>query len=267
MGAAEARTTGLSADMMIVNPIGFLTLTIWSWGIYFSPTARRQYQARHHGHLPQVSVSDLAFSLHALVISSITLGQVLYYAWKNKPKSSADDESRPLLGGASTAADLAVPTSTHKPSVVLQLSLAAMTVAAFVSAGLVWAGKAEFLDWLYLVSSLKLFISLVKYIPQVLLNYRLKSAEGLAIWVILLVSWRKQATRAALRQQDITGSFLSFAQLAVSAVFIEHDPSGIVANPAKLGLSLLSVLFDAIFIVQHYWLYPNRRVKDGEEEE
>jgi cystinosin len=174
--------------MIIVNPIGFLTLTIWNWGVYFNPTARRQYQARHNGHLPQISASDLAFSLHALVISSITLGQVIYYAWKNKQKSADDDESRPLLDHPSTAADLAIPTSTHKPSVPLRLLLAAMTTAALVSAGLVWTGKAEFLDWLYFISTLKLIITTVKYVPQALLNYRLESAEGLAIWVILLVS-------------------------------------------------------------------------------
>jgi len=65
----------------------------------------------------------------------------------------------------------------------------------------------------------------------------------------------------------LTGSFLSFTQLAISSIFLERDPSGIIANPAKLGLSMLSVTFDLVFIVQIYWLYTNRRVKSGEEEE
>jgi cystinosin len=68
-------------------------------------------------------------------------------------------------------------------------------------------------------------------------------------------------------KQDLTGSFLSFTQLAVSAIFIEHDPLGIVANPAKLGLSLLSVVFDMVFVIQNYWLYSARRVKSEDEEE
>lgn len=67
--------------------------------------------------------------------------------------------------------------------------------------------------------------------------------------------------------QDLTGSVLSFAQLVISSIWIEKDPSGIIANPAKLGLSLLSILFDVIFIVQNYVLYPNRKIdEEGEED-
>lgn len=179
--------------MIIINPVGFLTLTIWNWGVFFSPLARRQYAQRHNGHSPQISNSDLAFSLHALVISSITLCQVIFYAWKNGPKRSEDgDEARPLLSESTTTASPStgkpVIGSTIKPSIPLQISLVAVLVSAIASGGLVWAGKAEWLDWLYFISTLKLLISIVKYVPQVILNYKLKSAEGLAIWVILLVS-------------------------------------------------------------------------------
>lgn len=174
--------------MIIVNPVGFLTLTLWNWGVYFSPLAQEQYKKRHNGHLPQISTSDLAFSLHALVVSTITLGQVCYYAWKNSRTKTALDETEPLIQDSNRVADLAVPSSTIKPSIPLQLSLVAVVVSSLASGILVWTGKAEWLDWLYCVSTLKLIISVVKYVPQVLLNYRLKSAEGLAIWVILLVS-------------------------------------------------------------------------------
>lgn len=51
------------------------------------------------------------------------------------------------------------------------------------------------------------------------------------------------------------GSIFSFIQLVVSAIYIEHDPSGIIANPAKLGLSALSMTFDIVFLVQKYNLY------------
>lgn len=52
---------------------------------------------------------------------------------------------------------------------------------------------------------------------------------------------------------------LSFTQLVVSSIWIEKDPGGIIANPAKLGLSFLSVFFDLIFIVQAYYLYPSSK--------
>ena len=186
-----ARTTGLSPEFIIVNPVGFLTLSIWNLGIYFSPLARRQYQARHNGHLPQVAVADIAFSLHALFISIVTLAQVLYYGWKNRKKEAEAGERQPLIQadtGVSSIVNLAASTSTIKPSLPFQILLVAVFISSFVMGVLVWIGKAEFLDWLYFVSSLKLVITTVKYLPQVLLNYRLKSAVGLAIGVILLVS-------------------------------------------------------------------------------
>jgi cystinosin len=55
-----------------------------------------------------------------------------------------------------------------------------------------------------------------------------------------------------MRAQDLTGSIFSFTQLAVSSIFIENDPSGIIANPAKLGMALLSLSYDVVFIWQNY---------------
>lgn len=170
--------------------MGFLALSIWNLGIYFSPLARTQYQARHDGHLPQVAAADLAFALHALFISIIALAQVLYYGWKNR-KNAFDGERQPLIegrSGVSSIVDMAVSTSTIKPSLPFQILLVGITISSVVAGALVWIGKAEFLDWLYFVSTLKLVITTVKYLPQVLLNYRLKSTEGLSMSVFLLVS-------------------------------------------------------------------------------
>lgn len=35
----------------------------------------------------------------------------------------------------------------------------------------------------------------------------------------------------------------------------QDDWSGLTGNPVKLGLGNVSIVFDLIFIVQHYWLY------------
>ncbi|WVQ82200.1 hypothetical protein IAT38_004328 [Cryptococcus sp. DSM 104549] len=269
------RTDGLSADFIWVNPLGFLALTIWNWGAYFNPVARRQYQDRHHGHLPQVSASDLAFSLHALVISTITIGQVLWYNRASRragegagavpnaeedgvrgyavpePAGQAEQtETSPLLSLVPKLNDpsLVIPPEPHRPSLFAQIGLAALVLASFGAAVLVWAGKSQFLDWLYFVSSLKLIISAVKYVPQVVLNHRLRAMEGFAVGVVIC---------------DLIGSILSFTQLAVSSIFVDGDPSGIWANPAKLGLAGLSLAFDLIFIAQKYWLY---RKASGDEE-
>ncbi|WVF71616.1 hypothetical protein IAT40_006424 [Kwoniella sp. CBS 6097] len=254
-------TTGLSPDFIYLNPLGFLALTIWSWGAYFSPIARRQYQERHDGHLPQISKSDLAFSLHAFLISSITLIQVWWYARRSSQHSingQGEREREPLIRRTSQEAgeaddtnkvDFLSPIAPTKPSIPCRLALVGLFLAASISAILVWSGKTEFLDWLYLVSSIKLFISAVKYIPQVVLNYRLRSVDGFAIGQIIC---------------DLIGSVLSFAQLVISSTFIDHHPSGIIANPAKLGLSFLSLTFDSVFIAQKYWFFAGSG--KGEEE-
>jgi cystinosin len=75
-----------------------------------------------------------------------------------------------------------------------------------------------------------------RYIPQVILNYRRKSTIGWSIWNILL---------------DFTGGVLSVLQLVLDL----KDFSGITGNPAKFGLGFVSIIFDVVFMVQHYCLY------------
>jgi len=239
---------GLSADFTWINPLGFLALTLWSWGVYFSPIARDQYRRRHDGHEPQISIADLAFSLHALLASLFQLFQVYYYTFfysRLRPSWSSSEEDPLLppripLPHERMVAEPIVSTQPTRPSVWFQLIMAACWIMAFGGAVLVWTGKQEFLDWLYLLSSLKLLISSVKFVPQVLLNWRLQSSEGFAVTMPIL---------------DFTGGLFSFLQLVISSVFIERDPGGIIANPAKLGLSFLSVLFDTIFILQKFYFY------------
>ncbi|WWC89452.1 uncharacterized protein L201_004376 [Kwoniella dendrophila CBS 6074] len=268
-------TKGLSPDFIYLNPLGFLALSIWSWGAYFSPIAREQYKDRHQGHLPQISKSDLAFSLHAVIISFITLGQVWWYSRKSTGRysRSTEYEHEPLIqqnhqsynddtngnnDNENSKLNTIISNQQNKPSRFGQIALMALFLSAVTSAILVWLGKLQFLDWLYLVSSIKLIISIIKYIPQIILNWKLRSSKGFAIGGIIC---------------DLIGSFFSFGQLVISSIFIEGDAGGIIANPAKLGLSFLSVFFDTIFIVQKYWLFRNHDKEDereggpGDEEE
>lgn len=91
----------MSFDFSILNPLGFLGYTVYSLLLAYHPIIREQYASRHsrlsphsqpssHGslslrkdsetlHYPQVSPSDIAFAIHAFVLSTIGLVQVLYY--------------------------------------------------------------------------------------------------------------------------------------------------------------------------------------------
>ena len=92
----------------------------------------------------------------------------------------------------------------------------------------------------------KVFISLIKYIPQVISNYKRKSTIGWNIHNILL---------------DFTGGAFSFGQNIVDSfrddfsVTSDGQPKGL--NIAKFALSFISMFFDIIFMTQHYILYKD----------
>ena len=86
------------------------------------------------------------------------------------------------------------------------------------------------------VSFVKLGVTVVKYTPQLWLNYVRKSTEGWAIANVWL---------------DLTGGVLSMMQLVVDAVH-EGDVGLVTDNPVKLGLSFLSIFYDVLFLLQHY---------------
>jgi len=98
---------------------------------------------------------------------------------------------------------------------------------------------------IYTISYVKLFITLIKYMPQVLTNYRNQSTHGWSITQILL---------------DFVGGILSIAQLGIDS-YLQRDWSGLTGNPVKLALGNISIFFDVIFIVQHFILYNEDRGK------
>jgi len=101
------------------------------------------------------------------------------------------------------------------------------------------------LEWLWFVvviAYVKLSISFVKYCPQVYLNWKRKSTVGWTIWNVLL---------------DFSGGLLSVLQLLFDS-WRKGIWSGFSWDP-KFILGNMSIMFDVIFIVQHYILYPQNR--------
>ena len=89
-------------------------------------------------------------------------------------------------------------------------------------------------------------VTVFKYIPQAWANYQRKSTAGWSINQILL---------------DLLGGVLSIAQLVIDSS-LQSDWSGITGNPVKLGLANVSIIFDVIFMVQHYILYRGKEVEE-----
>jgi len=114
------------------------------------------------------------------------------------------------------------------------------------------ASQLTWLQFLYFCSYVKLCITLIKYVPQAYMNYSRKSTAGWSIGNILL---------------DFTGGSLSIVQMLIIS-YNNDDWGAIFGDPTKFGLGFFSILFDILFIVQHYFLYrdslPHQEL-DGEQ--
>lgn len=214
----RGKVNGLNINFEVYNFVGFAGYTVYTFWGYFDPKLGTG----------NVQIQDLCFAAHALLLTIITIGQVIYYYDKNDPDLKVSNFTITLL------------------SVMIWGAL----VLIFVEQVLQYYDPHESTKKNYIFNSLiylgwcKVAISLVKYIPQVISNYRRKSTIGWNIHNILL---------------DITGGILSFVQNVIDSIRGTLDIEGQTPtlNIAKFAISFVAVIFDVIFIVQHYILYKN----------
>ncbi len=65
---------------------------------------------------------------------------------------------------------------------------------------------------------------------------------------------------------DLLGGVLSIAQLVIDSS-LQKDWSGLTGNPVKFGLGNVSIVFDILFMTQHYILYRGARAGKVKDEE
>ncbi|KAL2812023.1 PQ loop repeat-domain-containing protein [Aspergillus cavernicola] len=225
-------TTGLAIDFPTINVLGFVCYTIYTASFLYSPVIRRQYAARHPlSEEPTVRFNDFAFALHAIVLSGLVYTQFWPKIWGLKV-SRFQTVSKPIAG-LFWGSFIAV-------AVVIYIVLAKSPDDGYEPSTWAW------IDVIYALSYVKLVITVVKYVPQVWVNYKRKSTRGWSIVQILL---------------DLTGGVLSLVQLVLDSAF-QNDWSGIAGNPIKFLLSNVTIFFDLIFMVQHYILYRDAKDKD-----
>jgi len=218
---------GLSLDFQLLNMLGFLSYAIYNAVLFYNGPIRRHYAALHSHNPPAVHANDVFFALHAATATAATLLQCCIYE----------------RGGARLA-----------PSTIAAVSGAVVIAVVWAGAVVLFpavdpgtcphpcpgASLLTWLSWLYYLSYIKLAVTLVKYLPQVVLNCRRRSTEGWNIANVLL---------------DLEGGALSLVQLFMDAD-VCSDWSPFVGNPVKFALGCSSLLFDAVFMAQHYILYP-----------
>ena len=210
-------THGLAIDFPLLNVLGFVCYTTSTASFLYSPTIREQYAQRHPlSPIPTVRFNDLVFGAHAVVLVFLTYTQFYSSLWGFEV-SQLQRASRPVLG------------------IVVGSFVAVVVVLVLVNVSSAW----QWIDVLYVLGYIKLLATFVKYIPQAFVNFKRKSTKGWSINQILF---------------DVTGGVLSILQLVIDASF-QGDWSGITGNPLKFGLGAVSIVFDIIFITQHYILY------------
>ncbi|KAI9367483.1 PQ loop repeat-domain-containing protein [Aspergillus egyptiacus] len=225
-------TTGLAIDFPTINVLGFVCYTIYTSAFLYSPVIRHQYAARHPlSEEATVRFNDFAFALHAVVLSGLVYTQFWPQIWGFKV--SRHQRVSPQIAGVFWGSLVAV-------AVVVCIVLAKSPDDGYEPSTWAW------IDVVYTLSYVKLVITVVKYVPQAWVNYKRKSTRGWSIVQILL---------------DLTGGVLSLVQLILDSAF-QNDWSGITGNPIKFLLSNVTILFDLIFMVQHYILYRNAEDKD-----
>ncbi|GAB7357698.1 hypothetical protein MBLNU459_g0366t2 [Dothideomycetes sp. NU459] len=226
-------TSGLTVDFPTLNVVGFVCYTVSTACFLFSPTIRQQYAQRHPlAPEPTVRANDFAFALHATAICVVVYSQFFHKLWHftDVKLRRASPAALGIVWGSLLGVALT--------------SLIVITRRTKTTAADGWND----IDVVYALSYVKLLITVVKYVPQAWSNYCAKSTIGWAIDTIIL---------------DFFGGVLSLLQLVIDSA-LQADWSGISGNPVKFGLSVVSLLFDLIFLVQHYVLYRGRGREKGQ---
>lgn len=232
---------GLSFDFVALNEVGFLCYALFNCVLFFNASAKRDYAASHGGEASGVRANDVFFALHACFVTLIQLAQIAMYERGGQRISRACKLA--LVAIALLAVGLAVPVGVHARGCGWLNRVLALRYAGDPSRD----GVCSTLTLLYTLSYVKLAITLVKYIPQLYLNWQRRSTVGWNIDNVLL---------------DFMGGLLSLLQL-----FLDAGCSGqwsqLIGDPVKFGLGFSSMVFDTLFMLQHFVLYPERRRSSG----
>ncbi|KAI0491143.1 PQ loop repeat-domain-containing protein [Xylaria cf. heliscus] len=229
-------TGGTTVDFPFLNVLGFACYFIYTCALYWSPIIRHQYALRNDNHTPTVAFNDVIFAIHALILTAILNTQYFLPSIWGFEQAVGRKPSRFITG---------VFTGCITGVVLIIFVVASQPQTADPKTSWAW------LDVIYVISYVKLLVTVVKYAPQLVYNSRNRSTKGWDISQILL---------------DFTGGLLSIAQLGIDS-YLQRDWSGVTGNPVKFFLGNVSMFYDLLFMGQHYFLYRDNGLKRGDERE
>ncbi|KFK33075.1 hypothetical protein AALP_AA6G327100 [Arabis alpina] len=148
---------GLNFDFVLLNLTKHSSYMIYNVCLYFSPVIQKQYFDTYGDkEMIPVAANDVAFSIHAVVMTALTLFQIFIYE--------------------------------RGPQKVSRLA-AGIVVVAWSFAAICFFIALPTQSWLWLISifnSIQVVMTCVKYIPQAKMNFTRKSTVGWSIGNILL---------------------------------------------------------------------------------
>nr|CDS25843.1 cystinosin [Hymenolepis microstoma] len=207
---------GLSLDLIVFNVLGFLCYSLFNVGLYCIPLFQEEYFKIYPLGVIPVQLNDLFFSLHALIITLVVVIQCFCYG------RGLQDVSR-----------------------LCKIITSCMLIFMAFSTLLAALNSITWLSALYLFSYVKLFVTLIKYVPQAVLNCRRRSCVGWSLGNVIF---------------DFIGGIFSISQMFIIAYNCD-DWGNVFGSPTKLGLGIVSVAFDIFFFVQHHvYRQPSVRI-------
>lgn len=207
---------GLNFDFALLNLTKHSSYLIYNASLYFSSAIQKQYFEKYgYDQMIPVAANDVAFSIHAVLLTAVTLFQIVIYERGNQKVS--------------------------------RIAIAIVCAVWFFAAVCFFIALPNH-SWLWLISifnSIQVFMTVIKYIPQAFMNFARKSTDGFSIGNIVL---------------DFFGGLTNYAQMAVQSID-QGSWVNFYGNVGKTLLSLVSIFFDLLFMVQHYLLYPRKKAQ------
>ncbi|KAL3629132.1 hypothetical protein CASFOL_026354 [Castilleja foliolosa] len=207
---------GLDFDYALLNMVKQLLYLTYNLSMFFSPIVKSQYYQKFgYGKIIPVAESDLAFSVHIVLASAYTMYQIAVY-----------DRGTQKFTKIYTAIN-----------VIFVLAATVCTCIAIPSR-----------SWFWLLScfnTIQVVMTVIKYIPQVVFNFKRKSTSGFSIGMVLL---------------DLLGGISNNIQMLMQSLD-QKSWENFYGNLGKSLLATVTIVFDLIFMVQHYALYPHKKAE------
>ncbi|KAH3671672.1 hypothetical protein OGAPHI_000377 [Ogataea philodendri] len=209
----------ISFDFAVLNLLGYSCYTASIYLQIYNPEVRRQFAKTFDGNLPLLSGIDLAYSAHGLLLTFVLLSQIILgNKWWGFKNSR----------------------TVFKFSRLVRTFYIAFM--GFLLFNIYYMSRPfQLLTFTLHLSYCKILVSCTKYIPQVIHNSNRKSMFGISKLQILL---------------DLLGCLCSVSELLLRNTTTLTKL--VDANRSKLGIILVTMVFDLVFLIQ-FRLYESPR--------